>query len=331
MTKQNDLQSKTELPLIAAPMFLVSNHELVHEACKEGVAAAYPALNSLTSDDFESFLKKMNKVRKTYETKYPDKTLAPYAINLIVNKTNKRLKKDLELCVKHEVPIVITSLGAVPEVIQAVHSYGGMVFHDVTNAYHAKKAVDAGADGIIAVSAGAGGHAGTLNPAALVSEIRKFFKGPLVLGGALSTGADILAAKAMGADYAYMGTRFIATKEAGADQNYKQMICDASAKDIVYTAAVSGIPANFLKESLEKAGFDTDKLKEKGADTGKLKPIEDEAKAWKTIWSAGHGVSAIDDVPKVKTLIRRLKREYAKASSIIALPANKPSSPKFNP
>jgi nitronate monooxygenase len=326
---KNTLETDTRLPLIVAPMFLVSNFELVMESCKAGAAAAFPALNERTSADFERFLQKVDRARSDFKSAHPAETLAPYAVNLIVHKTNPRLQADLDLCVKYKVPIIITSLGAVPELVKKVHSYGGIVLHDVTNAYHAKKAVDAGVDGIIAVSAGAGGHAGTLNPAALVREIRKFFKGPLVLAGALSTGEDIAAVKALGADYAYMGTRFIATKESGADPAYKQMVCDASSSDIVYTAAISGIPANFLSQSLKKAGYDTEKLKEQGADGGKLKPIADEAKAWKTIWSAGHGVSAIDDIPHAGALIKRLTKEYQQAASRLGQAVSKgPRPPK---
>ncbi|MEZ0223327.1 MAG: NAD(P)H-dependent flavin oxidoreductase [Alphaproteobacteria bacterium] len=320
-TPAEDLKSRTSLPVIVAPMFLVSNPDMALASCKEGLVGSFPALNQLTSEGFEEWLIKMNEGIEKLKTDNPGQPIGPYAVNLIVHKTNPRLEEDLALCVKHKVPIVITSLGAVPDLVKAVHAYGGIVLHDVTNVEHAKKAAAAGVDGLIAVSAGAGGHAGTRNPVSLVNEIREFFDGIVVLAGCLSHGQDVLAAQAMGADFAYMGTRFVATKESSADPAYKQMICDATASDVIYTSAVSGIPANFLKDSMAKAGFDMEKVKKEGANLGKLKPIDssgEEAKAWKTVWSAGQGVSNIHDCPAVADLATRLKTEYTDAKKDLA-------------
>lgn len=309
------LREKLSLPLITAPMFLISNPTLALAACKEGVVGSFPALNQLTSAGLDKWLTEMDDGLAALKAADPNAKIAPYAVNLIVHKSNTRLEEDLKLLVKHKVPIVITSLGAVPDIVDAVHSYGGIVLHDVTNIDHAKKAIAAGADGLIAVSAGAGGHAGTMNPITLVDQLREFYDGPIVLAGGLTTGKDILAAQAMGADFAYMGTRFICTKESSADPAYKQMIIDAKASDIIYTSAVSGVPANFLKPSLEAAGYDVEKLKKEGGASAKLKPVTEEAAAWKTIWSAGQGSVNIDDVPSTKDLIDRLKQEHADAKA----------------
>ncbi|MEE3170800.1 MAG: nitronate monooxygenase family protein [Pseudomonadota bacterium] len=242
----------------------------------------------------------------------PDVKTAPYAVNLIVHRTNPRWQADLALCVKHQVPIVITSLGAASQVVEAVHSYGGVVFHDVTNQKHARKAAEAGVDGIIAVAAGAGGHAGTVNPVVLVHEIREVFDGAILLAGGLSHGEDLLAAQALGADLGYMGTRFINTTESQADDAYRNMIIEAVSADIIHTPAVSGVPASFMRQSLEAAGYAMDRLNQAGeVNYGeKLKPMDDEAKAWKTVWSAGQGVSQIHDVLPVEDLVRRLSEEY---------------------
>jgi len=242
---------------------------------------------------------------------------APFAVNLIVHHSNPRLQADLAICVEQRVPIVITSLGAVKEVVDAVHSYGGLVFHDVTTRRHAEKAAEAGVDGLIAVAAGAGGHAGTWSPFALIAEIRQFFDKTLLLSGCLNHGHEILAAQLLGADLAYMGTRFIATRESQASEEYKQMLLQAQAADIVHTAAVSGVPASFLRQSLQQAGDDEARLQGKGEMnyTEKLKPVSDEAKAWKTVWSAGQGVGEIHDLPSAEELIARLDREYRTAHS----------------
>ncbi|MEE2764418.1 MAG: nitronate monooxygenase family protein [Pseudomonadota bacterium] len=309
------LSRNLRLPLVAAPMFLISGPELALACCREGVIGSFPALNQRTSEGFEAWLVQMNTELARLRQDQPESTLAPYAVNLIVHRTNPRWQADLELCVKHEVPIVITSLGAASQVVDAVHGYGGLVFHDVTNQKHARKAAEAGVDGIIAVAAGAGGHAGTINPFVLVHEIREVFDGLILLAGGLSHGEDLLAAEALGADLVYVGTRFINTGESQADDAYRNMIIEAVSADIIHTPAVSGIPASFMRQSLEAAGYPMDKLHHAGdIDYGeKLKPVDDEAKAWKTVWSAGQGVSQIHDVLTVQALVQRLSDEYQQA------------------
>lgn len=299
--------NRLRLPVVAAPMFLVSTPQLVLACCHSGVVGSFPALNQRDTAGFKAWLEEIE-AGLTAES-------APYAVNLIVHGTNPRLQADLAVCVEHKVPVVITSLGAVKEVVDAVHSYGGVVFHDVTTRRHAEKAAEAGVDGLIAVAAGAGGHAGTWSPFALIAEIRQFFDKTLLLAGCLNSGHEILAARLLGADLAYLGSRFIATRESNADEDYKQMILGARAADIVHTPAVSGIPASFMRQSLEKAGYDLKQLQDKGAVNygEKLKPIDDEAKAWKTVWSAGQGVGGISDVPTVSELIARLDQEYRNA------------------
>lgn len=303
------------LPLVAAPMFLVSGPELALACCREGIVGSFPALNQRTSEGFEDWLKQMQQGLQRLQQQTPDTAPAPWAINLIVHRSNPRWQADLELCVEYKVPIIITSLGAASQVVDAVHSYGGLVFHDVTNQKHARKAAEAGVDGIIAVAAGAGGHAGTLNPLVLVHEIREVFDGTILLAGGLSHGEDILAAQALGADLGYMGTRFINTHESSADEAYRAMIIEAVSGDIIHTPAVSGVPASFMRQSLEAAGYPLDKLGRPGdINYGeKLKPADDEAAAWKTVWSAGQGVSQIDDVLSVRELITRLTQEYDQA------------------
>lgn len=300
------------LPLVAAPMFLISGPELALACCREGIVGSFPALNQRTSEGFEEWLVQMNDGLAKLKEENPEVNVAPYAVNLIVHRSNPRWQADLELCVKHQVPIIITSLGAASQVVEAVHSYGGAVFHDVTNQKHARKAAEAGVDGIIAVAAGAGGHAGTINPFVLVHEIREVFEGIILLAGGLSHGEDVLAAKALGADLAYMGTRFINTNESRAEDAYRTMIIESVSSDIIHTPAVSGIPASFMRQSLEAAGFPMDKLNQAGEINygEKLKPVDDEAKAWKTVWSAGQGVSQINDVVSVEVLVSRLKQEY---------------------
>ncbi|PVY75796.1 nitronate monooxygenase [Tamilnaduibacter salinus] len=314
------LRNQLDIPVIAAPMFLISGPEMALACCRQGIVGSFPALNERTSDGFEQWLIRMNNGLDETKQAQPERTVAPYAVNLIVHRTNPRWEADLELCVTHKVPIVITSLGAASRVVEAVHSYGGLVFHDVTNHKHARKAAEAGVDGIIAVTAGAGGHAGTTNPFVLVEEIRDVFDGTIILAGCLSRGSDVLAAQAMGADLAYMGTRFINTEESQADAAYRNMILEAVSDDIIHTPAVSGVPANFMRQSLEAAGYPMDRLNEAGnIDYGqKLKPMDDEAKAWKTVWSAGQGVSRIHDVLPVKTLVDQLKDEYRTAQARLA-------------
>lgn len=314
MSTPKSLQS-LRVPAIAAPMFLVSGDELVIETCKAGMVGTFPALNQRTTEAFREWVVKIKTALAEFE-KTTGRKAAPFGVNLIVHKTNPRLEADLKVCIEEKVPIVITSLGAVAELVAGVHSYGGLVFHDITTLRHAQKAAQAGVDGLIAVCAGAGGHAGRMNPFALVGQIRQFFDRTLILAGAISSGSDILAAKAMGADLAYLGTRFIATEESLAQPEYKKMILDSEADDIVYTAAVSGIPASFMKASLEKAGI-TEAVASAGDIGHKLSSIGDEAKAWKNIWSAGHGVSNIKDVPKAAVLVDRLATEYEKARSTL--------------
>ncbi|MEC7377008.1 MAG: nitronate monooxygenase family protein [Pseudomonadota bacterium] len=309
------LKDTLSLPLVAAPMFLISGPALALACCKQGIVGSFPALNQRTSEGFEDWLVQMNEELAAFRSAHPDVKTAPYAVNLIVHRTNPRWQADLELCVKHQVPIVITSLGAASQVVEAVHSYGGVVFHDVTNQKHARKAAEAGVDGIIAVAAGAGGHAGTVNPVVLVHEIREVFDGTILLAGGLSHGEDLLAAQALGADLGYMGTRFINTAESQADDAYRNMIIEAVSADIIHTPAVSGVPASFMRQSLEAAGYAMDRLNQAGeVNYGeKLKPMDDEAKAWKTVWSAGQGVSQIHDVLPVEDLVRRLSEEYGQA------------------
>jgi nitronate monooxygenase len=303
MALPDALVGRLKLPIIAAPMFLVSGPELVIAACKTGILGTFPALNQRTSDGYEAWLDVIERELTP--------TDAPFGVNLIVHKTNPRLAADIELTVKHKVPLVITSLGAVKDVVDAVHSYGGMVFHDVTNVRHSEKAAEAGVDGLIPVCAGAGGHAGALSPFALVGELRKFWDKTIALSGTLSRGDDVAAALAMGADLAYMGTRFINTRESRAQDAYKDMIIQSSATDIVYTPKISGIPANFLLPSILQNGLDPETMAHKhDVDMGEEL---DEAKAWKTIWSAGQGVGNIDDIPTTAELVARLGREYAAA------------------
>lgn len=306
MSLPASLEQRLRLPVVAAPMFLISNPRLVLACCANGVVGSFPALNQRDSAGFKAWLEEIEAGLAQLQTP------APYAVNLIVHPTNPRLQADLALCVEHRVPIVITSLGAVKELVDAVHGYGGLVFHDVTTRRHAEKAAEAGVDGLIAVAAGAGGHAGTWSPFALAAEIRQFFDKTLLLAGCMNHGHEILAAQLLGADLAYMGTRFIATAESHAQNAYKQMLLSAHAADIIHTPAVSGIPASFLRPSLEQAGYDMNALKS-SHEQGKLKPIDDEAKAWKTVWSAGQGVGGIDDLPSARALIKRLHSEYREA------------------
>ena len=301
-------RASLKLPAIAAPMFLVSGPQLVIETCKAGIAGSFPALNQRTSEGYVAWLGEIAEALRAHEDATGTKA-APFGVNLIVHKTNPRLMADLAITCKHKVPFVITSLGAVRDVVDAVHAYGGLVLHDVISARHAEKAIEAGVDGVIAVSAGAGGHAGTVNPFALVSELRPIAGDKmLVLAGAISNGGSVAGAIAAGADLAYLGTRFIATAESLAKPEYKQMIVDSASKDIVYTSKISGVNANFLIPSLIKAGLDVNTMEpSKGMD------LEHEAKAWSTVWSAGHGVGGIEEVLPVRELAARLIAEYTQA------------------
>lgn len=300
-----------DLPAIAAPMFLISGPKLVIECCKNGIVGTFPALNQRTSEGFEEWLVEIKTELKKFEEETGKKP-APFGVNLIVHPTNPRLEADVKLCMKHKVPLVITSLGAVAMVVNAIHSYGGLVFHDIIKKRHAEKASEAGVDGLILVATGAGGHAGTINPMTLVSEIKKMFKKTIILSGCISTGRDIASAKQMGADLAYMGTRFINTKESKATEEYRNMIIEAGASDVVYTASISGVHANFLGASLAAAGITPDDLK-KDVKIDFGKEMDTEAKAWKTIWSAGQGVATIDNVLSVSELVSTLRSEFRSA------------------
>lgn len=303
-----ELKSRTKLPVIASPMFLVSGTRLVIEACKNGIIGTFPSLNGRTTEDFENMLIEITTELKKFEEETGIQP-APFGVNIIVNKTNPRVIPDLQICAKYQVPLIITSLGAIKDVVDAVHGYGGLVFHDVVKKRHAEKAMEAGVDGIICVAAGAGGHAGTANPFALLKEIRSFYDGALILAGSLSSGNDVLAAECMGADFAYMGTHFIATEESLASAEYKEMMLTSGIDDILYTNAVSGVNANFMVKSIEKAGID---LSQQGIeDFSKLE--KDESKAWKDIWSAGHGVTAIQEVKTVQEVVAQLQTEYQAA------------------
>ena len=302
------------LPAVAAPMFLISGPQLVIECCKHGVVGTFPALNQRTTEGFEEWVVEIKTALAAFE-KETGKKAAPFGVNLIVHPTNPRVMPDLEVCVKHQVPLIITSLGAVPDLVNAVHSYGGLVYHDIIKKRHAEKASEAGVDGLILVAAGAGGHAGALSPLALINEIKGFFDKTILLSGCISTGRDIASALQMGADLAYMGTRFINVKESMADPKYQEMIINSKAEDIVYTAAVSGVNANFLRPSLEAMGITEDLWKQsKKIDFGsELDAAKAEAQAWKTIWSAGQGVTSIDDVQPTAELIKKLKAEFKTA------------------
>ncbi len=309
--KNPNFINELNIPAIAAPMFLISGPKLVIECCKNGIVGTFPALNQRTSEGFEEWLIEIKSELEKFE-KETGKKPAPYGVNLIVHPTNPRVKKDLSICMKHKVPIIITSLGAVSQLVSAVHSYGGLVFHDVIKKRHAEKAAEAGVDGLILVAAGAGGHGGTLNPMPFITEVRGFFKKTILLSGCISSGRDIASAIQMGADLAYLGTRFINTVESKADEDYKKMIIDSKAGDIVYTAAVSGVNANFLRPSLESMGITEDMWgNSKKIDFGEeLDAAQAEAKAWKTIWSAGQGVTSIEDCPTTKELVENLKKEF---------------------
>jgi len=302
------------IPAIAAPMFLISGPKLVIECCKNGIVGTFPALNQRTSEGFEEWLIEIKTALVDFEKETGTKP-APFGVNLIVHQSNPRVQADLMLCVKHQVPIIITSLGAVSQLVEAVHSYGGLVFHDVIKRRHAEKASEAGVDGLIVVAAGAGGHAGTINPMPLVAEIKSFFTKTVILSGCISNGRDIASAMQMGADAAYMGTRFINTKESKAPKEYRDMIISSGANDVVYTAAISGVAANFLRPSMEAMGITEEMLsQEKKIDFGKeLTPSESEAKAWATIWSAGQGVTNIHDSPSVAELVASMKEEFKDA------------------
>lgn len=333
MTKPADnLRAKTSLPLIVGPMFLVSNADLVLASCKEGIVGSFPAGSKWTSADFETFLKDVTDGLADYKAKNPGKTVAPYSINLSVRKNTARLQADLALCEKYKVPIVHASGAVTPEIVKQIHSYGGIIVQDALTAEEAKHAVAAGVDGIIAVAAGAGGQAGTVNPFVLLGEIRQFYDGLLILAGGLTTGKDVLAAQTMGADFALMGTRFLATKESAAEPDYKKMVLNSGSSDVIYTSAISGIAGSFLKASIEQNGYDAEDLRKRGPGADKIPtPPGEEGKAWKYVWSAGQASGNITDLPSVADLADRLKTEYADAKTALAKKLGlgpKPASPK---
>jgi len=310
-----DILKTLRLPAVASPMFILSNPDLVIAQCKAGVVGSFPALNARPAEQLEVWLKRITEELDAWNQANPDKPAAPFAVNQIVHRSNSRLQHDLEMCVKYKVPIVITSLGAREDVNQAVHSYGGIVLHDIINNKFAKKAIEKGADGLIAVAAGAGGHAGVQSPLALVQEIREWFDGPVLLSGAIAKGDSILAAQAMGADLAYIGSAFIATTEANADPRYKQAIVDSSAEDIVYSSLFTGVHGNYLRRSIELSGLDPNNLPE--GDPSMMdfgdKPDLGGAKAWKDIWGSGQGIGAVKETVPAAEVVARLQREYAAA------------------
>jgi nitronate monooxygenase len=312
------LRDRLRLPVIGAPQFIVSTPRLVLAQCKAGIVGAFPALNARPASQLNDWLAEITEELTVHQRAHPQAKVAPYAVNQIVHSSNNRLEEDVALCVKHKVPIIITSLRPPAEVVAAVHDYGGVVFHDVINLRHAEKAAAQGVDGIIAVCAGAGGHAGLLSPFALVKQIREVYAGTIVLSGAMSTGADVLAARALGADLAYLGTRFIATEEGNAPAEYKQMLIDSAAEDIVYTSLFSGVSGNYLRGSIARAGLDPDQLPQ--ADKSKMNfgtGGNTAAKAWRDIWSAGQSVSGIHEIETVEALVSRMQREYVAALASI--------------
>jgi len=305
------------LPVIGSPLFIISNPKLVIEQCKAGIVGSMPALNARPAEQLEDWLAEITETLAAYNKANPDKPAAPFAINQIVHKSNDRLEHDMQVCAKYKVPVVITSLGAREDVNQAVHGWGGVVLHDIINNKFAHKAIEKGADGLIAVAAGAGGHAGTKSPFALVQEIRQWFDGPLALSGAIASGDAVLAAQAMGADLAYMGSAFIATHEARASDAYKQAIVACNSDDIVYSNLFTGVHGNYLAPSIRAAGLDPDNLPE--SDPSKMNFGGASAKAWKDIWGCGQGIGAIDAVVSTAEMVARLKREYAAARARLQL------------
>jgi nitronate monooxygenase len=305
------LRDRLRLPVIASPLFIISNPDLVIAQCKAGVVGSFPSLNARPLSQLDEWLARITEELAAWDRDHPERPSAPFAVNQIVHKTNNRLEQDLELCVKYKAPIVITSLGARVDVNEAIHSYGGITLHDVISNAFAHKAIEKGADGLIPVAAGAGGHAGVLSPFALIQEIRQWFDGPVALSGAIASGSAILAAQAMGADVAYIGSAFIATREANAPQGYKDMIVESAANDIIYSNLFTGVHGNYLRPSIVKAGLDPDNL-----------PVSDpsamnfgsggnqEAKAWRDIWGCGQGIGAVTDVPSAADLVARLSSEY---------------------
>ncbi|MGN6827361.1 NAD(P)H-dependent flavin oxidoreductase [Paucibacter sp. M5-1] len=305
------------LPIIGSPLFIISNPKLVIEQCKAGVVGAMPALNARPAELLDEWLNEITTELAAYNKAHPDKPAAPFAINQIVHKSNDRLEHDMALCAKYKVPIIITSLGAREDVNAAVHAWGGVVLHDIINNKFAKKAIEKGADGLIAVAAGAGGHAGVKSPFALIQEIREWFDGPIALSGAIASGDAVLAAQAMGADFAYIGSAFIATEEARATEAYKQMIVASNSDDIVYSNLFTGVHGNYLRGSIVNAGMDPDKLPE--SDPSAMNFGGDSKKAWKDIWGSGQGIGAVREIVPARALVERLAREYRAARERLVL------------
>ena len=318
MALPSTLQNRLRLPVVGAPLFIISNPDLVIAQCKAGVVGSFPALNARPEPVLDEWLERITSELAAYDEAHPDAPSAPFAVNQIVHGSNARLKHDMDMCVKYEAPIVITSLGAKEWVNEMVHSYGGIVLHDVINNRFAKKAIEKGADGLIAVAAGAGGHAGTTSPMALIQEIREWFDGPLLLSGSIATGDAVLAAQAMGADLAYIGSAFIATEEADAEQAYKQAIVDYCADDIVYSSLFTGVHGNYLKPSIEAAGLDPNNLPE--SDPSKMdfgSGGNTDAKAWKNIWGCGQGIGAVKELGTTADYVMKLTDQYQQAKQRI--------------
>ncbi len=309
------------LPIIGSPLFIISNPKLVIEQCKAGVVGSMPALNARPAEELDPWLAEITESLAAHDAANPQRKAAPFAINQIVHKSNDRLYHDMQACARYKVPIVITSLGARTDVNDAVHAWGGVVLHDVINNFYARKAIEKGADGLILVAAGAGGHAGVKSPFALVQEIREWFDGPVALSGAIATGGAVLAAQAMGADFAYIGSAFVATDEARAADGYKQAIVDGSSDDIVYSSLFTGVHGNYLRPSIIAAGMDPDNLPEADKSTMNFGGGAAKKKAWKDIWGAGQGISAVKEIVPARVLVERLSREYAAARKRLALAA----------
>jgi len=312
--------AKLPLPIIGSPLFIISNPKLVIEQCKAGVVGSMPALNARPAEQLDDWLAEITETLAAHDKAHPDRPAAPFAINQIVHKSNDRLAHDMEMVVKYKVPIIITSLGARTDVNDAIHSYGGVVLHDIINNTFARKAIEKGADGLIAVAAGAGGHAGIKSPFALVQEIRQWFDGPLALSGAIATGGAVLAAQAMGADFGYIGSAFIATTEARASDDYKHAIVEGSSDDIVYSSLFTGVHGNYLKASIRAAGLDPDNLPESDPSKMSFGGGEGSKKAWKDIWGSGQGIAAVKEVTHVAEFVARLKREYEHARRRLGMP-----------
>ena len=314
MSSIESLKSKLTIPVIGAPLFIISNPDLVIAQCKSGIVGSFPALNARPQNVLEEWIIRIKEELESYQASNPEAKVAPFAVNQICHNSNDRLFGDMELCVKHQVPIIITSLRPPEEIVTEAHSYGGLVFHDVISVKHAKKAAEQGVDGLILVCAGAGGHAGTLSPFALVREVREWFDGAIILSGSISDGSSVAAAKMLGADFAYIGTRFIATQEANAEPEYKQCLIDSAAEDIIYSSLFTGVHGNYLKPSVVNAGLDPNNLPD--ADKTAMNfgsGGNTDAKAWKDIWGSGQGIGSIQDAPPASELISRLREEYLAA------------------